>query len=188
MTTIIITPPTEEPVTLAEVKLNCRIDGTDEDTLLTSMIVAARQRAEHLLGRALCTQTLEVVLDEFPSGIKLQPKIQSVTSLKYIDITGTQQTLNSGSYLVDLDSEPGWIVPAYGYEWPETQSIPNAVRIRYVSGYGAASAVPNAIKQWMLVYISTMYSERSAVINGSLSDLPREFFAALLDPYRVAVM
>ena len=39
----VITAPTSEPITLAEAKAQCRVDGTDEDTLITSLIGAARQ-------------------------------------------------------------------------------------------------------------------------------------------------
>lgn len=187
MPLIIITAPTEEPVTLAEAKLHCKVDGTDDDTLLTALIVAARQQAEHRLGRALCTQTLEKVLDIFPDGIKLpMPPAVSVTSVKYLDADGTEQTLSGASYTLDKDSAPGWLVPAYGLSWPDTRAVPNAVRVRYVAGYGAATAVPQSIKAWMLMAISTMYGQREAIITGIIvAEVPRDFFAGLLDPYWV---
>jgi len=188
MTLILITAPIEEPVTLAEAKAHCKAtDSTDEDTLISSLIIAARQQAEHRLGRALCTQTLELVLDQFPEGFKLiNPPVISVTSIKYIDTAGVQQTLNPADYSLDKDSEPGWLVPAYGLAWPDTREVPNAVRARYVAGYGAAAAVPQTIKAWMLMAISTMYNQREAIITGTVvAEVPRDFFAALLDPYWV---
>ena len=51
MSLTLITPAAAEPITLAEARAQCRIDGTDEDALLTIAIAAARSRAEHETGR-----------------------------------------------------------------------------------------------------------------------------------------
>lgn len=190
MSLIIITAPTVEPVTLAEAKLHCKVDGTDDDTLLTALIVAARQQAEHRLGRALCTQTLEKVLDTFPDDIKLpMPPAKTIVSVKYLDTAGVEQTLASNTYSLDKDSEPGWLTPAYGLSWPDTYAVPNAVRVRYTCGYGAAADVPPSIKAWMLMAVGTLYGQREAIIIGvSAGEVPRDFFAGLLDPYWVPAL
>lgn len=187
MALIRITAPAVEPLTLAEAKLHCRVDGSDEDALITALIVAAREQAEHETGRALVTQTWELVHDAFPEAFVLRrAPIQSVTSLKYLDSAdGTEQTLDPADYLLDKDSEPGYVVPAYGKAWPATWPVPNAVRVRYVCGYGLAAAVPVAIKQWMLLAIGTMYAERETIIAGQAASLPDRFWAGLLDPYRL---
>ena len=52
MTLKLITAPATEPVTLAEAKVHLRC-GDDEDALLGVLIQAAREQAEHQLGRAL---------------------------------------------------------------------------------------------------------------------------------------
>lgn len=185
MSLIIITPPATEPVSLAEARLHLKVDSTDDDTLITALIVAAREQAEHRTGRAMITQTLEKVLDAFPADIELpMPPAISITSVKYLDTSGVEQTLASDQYSLDSDSEPGWLTPAYGVTWPATYSAPNAVRVRYTAGYGAASDVPQSIKSWMLLAIGTLYDHRNPVIVGTIvQDLPRDFLAALLDRY-----
>lgn len=187
MALIRITAPAVEPLTLAEAKLHCRVDGSDEDALITALIVAAREQAEHETGRALVTQTWELVHDVFPEAFVLRrAPIQSVTSLKYLDsATGAEQTLDPADYLLDKDSEPGYVVPAYGKAWPATWPVPNAVRVRYVCGYGLGAAVPVAIKQWMLLAIGTMYAQRETLIAGQAATIPDRFWAGLLDPYRL---
>lgn len=187
MALIRITAPAVEPLTIAEAKLHCRVDGSDEDALITALIVAAREQAEHETGRALVTQTWELVHDEFPEAFVLRrAPIQSVTSIKYLDdATGAEQTLDPADYLLDKDSEPGYVVPAYGKAWPATWPVPNAVRVRYVCGYGLAAAVPVAIKQWMLLAIGTMYAQRETMIAGQVASLPDRFWSGLLDPYRL---
>ena len=187
MSLIIITQPSVEPVTLAEAKLHCKVDFVDDDALINSLITATRQQAEHITGRAFCTQTLELVLDDFPDAFRLlMPPAASVTSLKYIDTNGVEQTMAASAYSLDKDSEPGWVSPAFDTEWPETRPVPNAVRVRYVAGYGVASFVPAGIKSWMLMAIGTLYAQREGIITGTImASVPRGFFGALLDPYDI---
>lgn len=187
MALIVITQPAVEPVSLAEAKLHCKVDGSDDDTLITGLITAARQQAEHRTGRALCTQTLEQVLDAFPDAVKLpMPPAKTVVSVKYFDANGAEQTMPDTDYSLDKDSTPGWLVPAFGLTWPSTYAIANAVRVRYTAGYGVAADVPQSIKVWMLMAISTMYNQREGIITGAIvAEVPRDFFAGLLDPYWV---
>lgn len=187
MALIRIAAPASEPITLAEAKLHCRVDGNDDDTLITALIVAAREQAEHETGRALITQTWELVQDQFPEAFVLRKApIQSVESVKYLDdATGTQQTLAPADYILDKDSEPGYVVPGYGKSWPPTWPIANAVRVRYVCGYGAAGVVPQAVKQWMLLAIGTMYAQRETFVAGQIGSIPDRFWSGLLDPYRL---
>jgi hypothetical protein len=62
----LVTPPAEEPVTLIEAKLHLRVDFDDDDTLIASLITAARQAAETLTGRQFITARWKQVLDCFP--------------------------------------------------------------------------------------------------------------------------
>jgi len=181
----LITAPAEEPISLEEVMAHCRIDALDDSSMLGTLITAARQEAEKITRRALVTQTWELVLDCFPAEICLPlPVLQSVTTIKYIDTDGTEQTLLNTTYQVDTDSQPGRIIPAYGQIWPSTREQLNAVRIRYVAGYGLADAVPAAIKQWILIKVATLYEQREAVNVGNIvNTIP--FVDGLLDEYRV---
>lgn len=187
MALIRIAAPASEPLALADAKAHCRVDHTDDDALITALIVAAREQAEHETGRALVTQTWELVHDAFPEAFVLRkPPVASVTSIKYLDsATGVEQTLDPADYLLDNASEPGYVVPAYGKAWPDSYGVPNAVRCRYVCGYGNAAAVPQAIKQWMLLAIGTMYAQRETFATGTVANLPDRFWGSLLDPYRL---
>lgn len=177
------TAPATEPVTLVEAKLHCKVDSTDDDTLITALIVAARQQAEHRTGRALITQQWEFTLDRFPQQIELpRPALVSVQSVKYLDESGVLQTLASTEYQVVISELVGRVVPAYGKAWPSCQVQPDSVVVAYTAGYGNAAAVPNSIKTWMLMAIGTMYGQREAVSEGQKNEVPRDFFAGLLDP------
>ena len=115
------------------------------------------------------------------------PRLLSVESIKYLDATGTSQTLAPALYTVDNASEPGILTPAPDQYWPDTQNIMNAVQIAFTAGYGAAASVPAGIKAWMLMRIGAMYSNReevSAEQRVTVQELP--FVDRLLDSYRVA--
>ncbi len=183
----LITAPATEPVTLAEAKAHLRVTTVDDDTLITALIVAARQTAENMTDRALITQTWEKSLDVFPEAIELpKPRIQSITSVKYIDTAGVEQTLAGTEYLLDAASEPGWVTPAYDKAWPETRAVPNAVKVRYVAGYGATAAdVPQIIRHAILLIIGELYERRENAIVGVVIGVVPFSAMALLSPYRI---
>lgn len=168
MSLTIVTPPAEEPVTLTEAKNHLRVDLTDDDSLISALIVAAREHAEAITRRAFITQTLKLSLDAFPANngpiYVPMPPLQSVNSLKYFDTDGMEQTLTEGTdFLVDNESEPGRITPAPDTGWPVTQNRPNAVSVEFVAGFGDASKVPQGIKQAILLMVGHWYENREAV-------------------------
>lgn len=189
MTLRLITAPAAEPVTRAEVKLQAKVDSdiTADDDLFDVLISAARVEAEHLTGRALISQTWERVVDAFPA-LELElgmPPVASISAVYYYDTTGTEVTLSSSAYVLDASMPPGWVLPAYGYTWPTTYDTANAVRVRFVSGYGAAgTSVPAPIKTWIKMRAAELYKHREGTVVGqSVTQLGGRFFDRLLDPY-----
>jgi uncharacterized phiE125 gp8 family phage protein len=169
------TPPASEPVTLPEVKNHLRIDTNDHDTRLTALIQAARERTERYLGRALVTQTLLYKLDVFPATIELpRPPIQGVNSLKYVDATGATKTLNTSKYKVAGDR----IIPTDG--WPVIKDTIAAVTVDYDAGYGDPDAVPEAIKEGVLIQVERMFDRTDMEHDKTLASVA----ASVLWPYR----
>lgn len=139
-------------------------------------------------GRAIMPQTWELTLDEFPDAFQLtRIPAASVTSLKYYDGTGVQQTLSSDSYALDTADGygPAYVVPAYAGSWPSTRDQVNAVALRYVAGYENAAAVPEPIKCWIKLMVAAMHANREAeaISNGAVLTLG--FADRLLDSYKV---
>ena len=184
----LITAPTVEPVTLTEVKAHLRVDSTDDDTLITSLIQAAREYAEGYQNRALITQTWEMVLDNWPNGGYIEiplPPLQSITDIKYKDADGAETTWAATNYIVDPDSYLGRVILADGGSWPTNELYPAAgIRVKFVAGYGLAASVPQTIKQAMLLLIGHWYESREGVSDRNMTEIP---FAvkALLDLNRV---
>lgn len=184
---VVTTEPTVEPITLAEAKTHLRVDHNDEDDYIESLIIAARQWAENETHRRFINTTLRLSIDCFPEVIRLPGgKTQSITSIVYIDTAGVSQTLSTSYYTTDTDSEPARIVQAYGYAWPAIRYDPNAVKVTYVAGYGAAAtAVPDGIKAAISLVVGNLYENREATISGTIiAEVPMAA-KALLDPFRL---
>lgn len=160
----LITAPSTEPISLTDAREHCAA-GTDNDSTLAIYIAAARECAEHILGRSLLTQTWERVLDAFPAdngGIELlMPPVASIVSVKYLEeVAGVQTTMASTDYVLDNDSEPGWLVPATDIDWPDTYDSVNAVRVRYIAGVATAAEVKAAIRHAILLRVGEAYRFR----------------------------
>lgn len=180
------TAPALEPVTEAEVREHLRIPPGGETALLTRLISTARQWVEEYLSRALITQTLVYRLDAWPDGpiVVPRPTLQSVTSIVYVNATGTETTWSASEYQVDVSSEPARIQPVPTKSYPSVRSQLHAVRVTYVAGYGDARAdIPEPIRQAILLKISDLYTQRGSV---HVSALRYDERAALnlLEPYR----
>jgi len=181
----IITEPTFEPLTLQEAKDHLRVTHALEDSLITMAITTAREMAESYTQRALCAKTLEYYGNCFGYIIELPyPVVSAVTSVKYDDTDGIEQTLSATEYDVHLVSEPALVVRAYGKTWPAIRDQLNAVRIRYVAGYTSHAATPSPIKSAMLLIIGHLYENREELSNVKLEEMPLGS-KALLNPYRV---
>lgn len=185
MTRTLITGPAE-PITLADAKLHLRgVDHADEDTLITSLITAAREAAEHELGRPLASQEWQITLDAFPAAeLALGPDVASIASIQYLDATGALQTLAEPAYVLDnADPDRAFVLPAAGTSWPATADTANAVRVRFVCGL---TPVPETVRAWMLLRIGTLYTHRADIAAGTpLAALPGNFADRLLDRYRI---
>ena len=182
----LITAASALAVSLADAKLHLRVDASDEDTLITAMITAATGMAQQKTNRAVMPQTWELTLDAFPSAFELtRLPAASVTSLKYVDENGTQQTLGSSLYTLDnaSDYSPAYVVPAYATAWPASRGQANAVALRYVAGYADAASVPDDIKSWIKMQVTAMFENRSATDSKQSHALG--FADRLLDPYVV---
>lgn len=185
-----MTPPAAEPVSLERAKDHLRVEHHFDDDAIRGYLAAARQHAETFTARAFVSQTWETALDAFPEGRSIRlarGQLRSVEAVTYWDAAGVEQTLPTNSYVVDDVSEPGRVVLADSASWPATARRPNAVRVRYVVGYGAAAAVPEPICQAILLLASHFYEHREPEITGTVVsqfDLAAE---ALLRPYRLGL-
>lgn len=174
----LVTPAATLPVTLEEAKAQCRVQHSDEDTLIEGLIAAATEHVEKMLARALVSQTWMLTLDEFSATmpLPLSPLI-AVDMVEYTDTLGATQTASASLYTVDATSEPGCVVLNKGASWPETIDAINAVQITYEAGY---ATVPAPIKHAILLLIGHWFAHREAV-GDAAQDVPMAVDALLVN-------
>ena len=181
------TGPASEPMTTAEAKAHLRVDHTDDDTYIDTLIASARQHVEQVTGRILVNQTWVAKADRFTELFELRHNpISSVSSITYVDVDGASQTATDSLYTVDTDHLPARVYLAYNQSWPSTRSQRNAVTITYVAGYGSASTnVDAALIHAVKFLVGHWYENREPVVLGTISTNIPITVKRLLDPYVV---
>jgi len=145
-------------------KLHARIDEDIQDSQIRRWIAAAVMYCENLIRKSFVMQTWRLTLDSWPyscypsmssnplrSILLPRPPLVSVTSVKYLDGSGIQQTWAPTSYRVDTDSEPGRITPVFGQTYPPAQYTTGAIEIVYIAGGVAANASPSLVQAVCLI-------------------------------------
>jgi uncharacterized phiE125 gp8 family phage protein len=164
-----------------DIRTHRRKDATEEDTLLERLSDAAEEEVEAYTWRKLLTQTWDQYYDGFADPLYLRfPPLHSsgVTSVTYTDTNGDTQTLSTNVYEVAEEDGIAVVRRKYSQNWPSTQSHEDVVTVRFVCGYGEASAVPERIK--LAIRLHAAHYD----LNREGQPLPEAFFR-LLNPFRV---
>jgi uncharacterized phiE125 gp8 family phage protein len=121
-------------------------------------------------------QTWLASFPRFPGGSILRLEkapLISVTSVKYYDSNGTEQTFTA--YLANVNFTPGLIELNYGEVWPTTYSRADAVNILFKAGYGADGCdVPQALRLAIKFLVAHWYANRQPV-GEALADVPATY-------------
>lgn len=189
---VLVTAPAELPVSRAEAKLHCRIPSaiTAEDDTFDALIEAATAHLDGwrgVLGRCLVTQKWRQDYCDWRAVLHLPfPDVDgdSVT-VTFLDANGDSQTVSSNLYEViegrggpevhflDAFTEPG----VY-----DDKAYP--ISIEFDAGFGAASAVPAALKLLIKQMISTWYYNRETAIVGTIVAATPQSYDAVIAQYR----
>lgn len=165
----LVTAATALPVDLAAAKLHLRKDTGDEDALVEQWLRAATRYVETQTPgrRQMMSATYDLPVSGWWGGpLRLpRPPLQSVTSVKYLDTDGAEQTWSSANYRVRTPQEQpgtveilGTVSPPATYAW---QDYP--ITVRFVAGWAAARDVPGTLKQAILLLAGHWDLNREAV-------------------------
>jgi uncharacterized phiE125 gp8 family phage protein len=180
MTVNLVSITGAEPDTLDDIKNFLRVDHTDEDILINSLMITARESSEQFLQRSIVEKQYELILDEFKQEIKIPlPPLKSVDSITYQN--ENNETVTFTDYEVDTNSRIGKV---------HIKSFPNenlyfsgAVKVTFTAGY---ATVAEPMKQAIKLFVSHYYENREMVVTTGAQVAKMPFSAeALLYPYRV---
>ncbi len=185
---VLITPPVITPVSLIEAKAHLRVDHSDDDILIASLIGAAVDYLDGwtgILGRCLVEQEWR---QDFEAGATCFPlPLGPVTSVTSVTVAG--DAVDPANYALRTDAGGQSRVEITG------MSISDAVSISYRAGYATISqedgppvvpersTVPDALKVAVLLLVGNWYANRETSSAPSLTELPFAV-SALIAPYR----
>ena len=158
----------DEPLTLAEVKLQCRVDFDDEDAYLESIIIpAARALAEEVSGAAIRkARYVEQVSDAGHSVLARG----SVIEVENVTVSG-----NSVPFGISLDGRRT-VVQAQGFAG-------KAAQITYTVGIDIAMHA--GVRAWMLLVAAWIYANRELMGERDGAKAPPHISASLLSSINV---
>ena len=184
---VVDTASTTAIITTAEAKQHLKVDTSADDTLIDDLVQAATESAQIFTNRYFTNTTLNQFGDNWCDLSTLfKSPVSSVVHIKYYDSDNTQQTLATSVYQKDLEHQPSRIGLKPNQSFPSLAGRINAVECQYVVGYGsAASDVPTAIKQAVLLTVGNWYENRQEVVVGrTATELPKSA-QYLLEQYKV---
>lgn len=183
-----LTAPSVEPVTVAECKLDARIDGAEFDGVLPVYISAARQMCEQETGRRLTTQAWRAESADWPGVGDVIPCVPATAAVvTYLSADGSTWATLAADQWVMLQAPGGIvIVPSSTASWPALPDVVGPrVRVDVTCGYGTtADSVPASLRMWIRAAVVAMVNDPALAVQGKAAAL-NPMLAGLLDPHRV---
>jgi uncharacterized phiE125 gp8 family phage protein len=164
MPSILVTPPTIEPVTLVEAKAHLRVGHADEDALIGTLISAARRHVEARTGLFLIEQGWTCFRDDWPDDgvieLPLAPLL-AVGELATFDEADVKTVIDPDHYLVDGTSRPPRLVLRGSRVWTRPERIANGIAVAVTAGFGPTETdVPEPLRQAILILVAHWFDHR----------------------------
>lgn len=180
-TTTIMAVSNDLPMSLASFKDHARVIGTAEDTIIGSYLRAAATLIEGFTNRAFLVQTYhqsmrwfggrEIILRRSPAA--------TITSIKYNDANGAQQTFDLTKVSLCAASEPSVVRLKQGEGWPDTDLSSGNVQITYTAGYASEATIPDGLKQCLRFLALHFYENKIPVQSLSQATVPLTFISVI---------
>ena len=186
MPSILLSGPAVEPITLAEAKLFLRVDHNTEDSLIATLIGAAREAVETSCGRALITRRVRESLDiwrrDSVGGAVLSiGPVVDVIAVRLLADNGAQSVIDPERYRLESHRDRPRLVFPPGM--PATLRSAGGIEIEYDAGYADDAAdLPIALRVATMQIVTALYEARhgQASVPDSARALMRPFAPARL--------
>ena len=186
MTYALVTPPAAEPLTLADVKAHLRIDGSEEDALLASLVTTAREHLERETGLCLIVQAWRLHLDRWPKDgvIRIaKSPVQAIQNITVYEADGTAVDVPLQDHLLDGAGRP---VRLWLRSPPEPGRSVNGIEIDFSAGFGEAGMdVPDTLKRAMSIHVAHMFAFRGVVSPDQQPAGIPDGYERLIAPFRM---
>jgi uncharacterized phiE125 gp8 family phage protein len=200
---VLISPAALPPVSLAEAKLHMRVDHNDDDALIAGLIGGATQYLDGwtgVLGACLVEQTWRQDFDCFDRNLYLPlGPVIDVSSITWRDTAGVESAVSTAVYDLVTDETARTFVRFVGdFVFPSDLHESRAVAVAYRAGYETTQEIPAAdpgptiparitvpepLRVAILLMAAHWYSNREAVAQDALAELPIGV-DSLIAPYR----
>jgi uncharacterized phiE125 gp8 family phage protein len=135
MSAYLLTAPAAEPLSLSDAKNFLRVEHGDDDAIIASLIAAARNHVEALTRAALITQTWRLVLDRWPDGGRITPRIgplRTIAAARVFDTAGEASAIDPDIFVIDkaagVIAAPAWSLPPPGRGMAGIERVPRRPR------------------------------------------------------------
>ncbi len=188
MSSILLTPPAVEPVTLAEAKAYLRVEHDDDDDVISALIAAARIHVEAQTRRALITQTWRLRRDVWPGDGRIEvvpAPLGRLLAARIYDAAGAPHAIDLAAFSADGAAAPGLVAFVPG-SLPPPGRAAAGIEIDVEVGYGDAPAdVPEPLRQAIRLLVAHWYENRGLIALGQTVAVLPATVAAMIAPYRV---
>jgi uncharacterized phiE125 gp8 family phage protein len=188
MSSILLTPPAVEPVTLTDAKAWLRVEHDDDDDVIAALIAGARSHVESQTRRALISQTWRLVHDAWPSGGRiaaLPVPLAAIVAARVHDGEGGTQSIDLQALTVDVAAAPA-IIAFAAWSLPVPGQKAGGIEIDITCGYGdGPDDVPPPLRQAIRLLLAHWYENRGLIALGDTVAVLPATVAALIAPYRV---
>lgn len=158
---------------LGDCKMHLRVDGDDEDDLISALRDAAIDFVERYCSvKLMVTEGMEWVATRFPLHITTSVRlgvepVREIAAVSWLSLTGETIERDPASLRI---TPRGDILPVIGTDWPAM--VAGDVVIRFTAGYDAGEAPPSLLSAVRL-FLGHLYKNREAVVDsGDAGEVP----------------
>jgi uncharacterized phiE125 gp8 family phage protein len=186
MPSILLTGPVIEPWSVAEAKSFLRAENDNDDTVIASLIAAARSHVEAMTRCALIAQTWRFVLDQWPRDgrVKLgRGPLRSLVAARVYDSAGSAAAIDVETFVIDKAS--GVIAPS-AWALPAPGRASAGIEFDVEIGFGtAATDVPDVLRHAVRTLVAHWYENRGLIAIGQSVAMMPASVSAMITSYRV---
>lgn len=186
MPAYLVTAPAAEPLSLVDAKRFLRVEHSDDDAVITALVSAARSHVEALTRNALMVQTWRLVLDRWPDGGRISPRIgplRALAAVRVFSAANDASTIDPEIFVVDAAAgvlaAPAWSLPVPGRNVA-------GIELDIEVGFGAAvDDVPQTLLQAIRMLVAHWYENRGLIAIGSSVAMMPASVNAMISSHRV---